>query len=950
MSITYKTIKDKPSLIRNILNPLVKQWFFSKFKDFSKPQLFAPYEIHTRNHILVSAPTGSTKTLTAFLTILNELVDSSQKKILEDKIYCIYVSPLKALNNDIQRNLLEPLKEMELLQGNALNIRVMVRTGDTTQTDKNKMLKKPPHILITTPESLAILLSSIKFREHLTNVDWFIVDEIHSIADNKRGVHLSLSMERLSHSSPHMTRIGLSATISPLEEVAKFLVGTNRPCKIANIKFEKKKDLKVISPVNDLINTSYEELHTQMYKLIHELIQSHTTTLIFTNTRAATEKIVINLKNIYPKHYNNNIGAHHGSLSKENRTELETNLKEGKMKAVVCSTSLELGIDIGAIDLVISLGSPKSVARALQRIGRSGHNLDSISKGRIIVTDRDDLIECSVLLKSAIENKIDNIIIPLNALDVLAQQIYGIAIDKVWDEDELFNLIKQSYCYATLKRGDYNKVLSYLAGEYVQLENRYIYAKIWRKDNKIGKKGKLARVIYMTNIGTIPDQSSVQVKVGEYTIGSIEESFLERLKKNDIFVLGGNRYKFNYSKGLCAYVSASVSNPPTVPSWISEMLPLSFDLAIEIGKFRRLLAERFNYNQSEKEIKKFIATYLYIDDNTVTAIYSYMQEQINYIPDIPTDKQILIEYYKEDDSRKIIFHSLFGRRVNDVISRAIAYTISRNMHKEVIIGLNDNGFYLGIEKNISMKKIIELITSEDILNLMKNAIEGSEILKRRFRHCATRSLMILRRYKGQEKSAGRQQVSSMILLNAVKRVSNEFIILKEACREVLYDQMDLKNAKQIINDIKTNKIKIKEHHTEIPSPFAFNIVLQGVMDILKFEDKIAFIKKMHNLVQAKIYLNKGKKQVKEKPKINYHKLWDEEELDKEQEKENEKFKLIMQLKEIDEPIYIKEEIYKLIEGNLKIRQDVFEYLQNNILNLTYKNKLKEFIIKKIENY
>ncbi|MFW6383178.1 MAG: DEAD/DEAH box helicase, partial [Nanoarchaeota archaeon] len=534
--INFKNKPDTREALEKILNPYIKKWFFSKFNDFSESQRYAVIDIQSRKNILISAPTGATKTLTAFLAIINELFDSASKGVLEDKIYCVYVSPLKALNNDIKRNLLEPLEEIEKIYGRELGIRVDVRTGDTTTKERSNQLKKPPHILITTPESLGIILNSPRFRQHLSRVDWFIADEIHALSDNKRGVHLSLSMERLAHLSHHMARIGLSATIAPLEEIAKYLAGA-RDCSVVDVNFTKKMDLKVVSAVPDFINTNVESLHSELYKMVHELVKEHQTTLIFTNTRSATERVVDHLKERYPGYYGENIGAHHGSLSAEHRTLLETRLREGKLKAVVCSTSLELGIDIGHIDLVITLGSPKSVARALQRIGRSGHSLVSVTKGRIIVLDRDDLVECSVLLKSAIEKKIDRLTIPKNSLDVLAQHIYGMAIADVWDEEELFNLIRQSYCYNTFKRSDFEELLSYLAGEFAKLEDRNVYAKIWRNNGKIGKKGKMARVIYMTNIGTIPDQTAVYVKIGTQVVGTIDEQFLEKLRPGDVFIL-----------------------------------------------------------------------------------------------------------------------------------------------------------------------------------------------------------------------------------------------------------------------------------------------------------------------------------------------------------------------------------------------------------------------------
>ncbi|MCH8329331.1 MAG: ATP-dependent helicase [Nanoarchaeota archaeon] len=944
----------KPEQIDHILNPIIKKWFFTKFKEYSLPQLYGVMEIHSRNNILISAPTGATKTLTGFLSILNELIDSSEKGILEDKVYCVYISPLRALSEDIKHNLVEPLKEMEEIANKKFGIRAASRTGDTSPSEKSKMLKNPPHILITTPESLAIVLSSIKFVDHLKDVQWCIVDEIHALAENKRGTHLSLSLERLQKLSPAMTRIGLSATIAPLEEIAKYLVGYEekeaRPCKIVDVQFIKKLDIKVLSPVPDLIDTQHESMHNAMYDLLHSLIQKHKTTLIFTNTRSATERVVHNLKEKFPKFYTENIGAHHGSLSKDHRHDLENRLREGKVKVVVCSTSLELGIDIGFIDLVICLSSPKSVARALQRIGRSGHRLHDVTKGRIIVLGRDDLIECSVILKSAIEKKIDKIHIPTNALDVLAQQIYGIAIQEIIHINELFKLIKGSYCYNSLTRKDFNEVLKYLAGEYTSLEDRHIYAKIWhdKETGMIGKRGRLARVLYMTNIGTIPDQISVIVKVGEQVVGTIEEAFLEKLKPGDAFVLGGNVYQFKFASGMVAQVSASANRPPNVPAWFSEMLPLSFDLALEIGRFRKLLNEKFCSNKSKKEITDFINDYVYVDKNAAESIYNYFFEQFNYA-EIPSNSRIIVEHYTNEQGVKhTIFHTLYGRRVNDCLSRAVAFVISRTQHRDVEIGINDNGFYIASKKSVNVMHSFKLIKSKDFRKVLNMAIDKTEILKRRFRHCAMRALMILRTYKGRTKRVGRQQVSSMILISAVKRISPDFSILKEARREVLEDLMDIDNAQKVIEGIEKKNIKIDEITTTIPSPFAFNLIAQGITDILKIEDRVEFLRRMHKNVLAKIGSKKGIN--KEDLEFNYMDAWKKAEEEKLAKKDNKKEKLKMQawnLKRV--PIFAKREIVEMLEGKKEIKQDFIDAVHKykKEIEKTWPKEIKEYVFKKV---
>ena len=848
---------SKKQIYKN-LHPYVREWFENNFEDFTPAQKQAIPEIHKGNNILVSSPTGSGKTLTAFLSVINELTALADKGELEDKVYCIYISPLKALDNDIERNLDAPLREIEKIAKKPLNIRKAVRTGDTTQYQRTKMLKTPPHILITTPETLSILLVAPKFREKLSHVKYVIIDEIHSLAENKRGVHLSLSLERLQALIGGFTRIGLSATVSPLEEVARFLVGyeygVERDCILVDINYLKELDIEVISPVDDIVIADDEDTRMATYALIDDLAMEHKTTLIFTNTRSATERYVYNLKKLYGEHFNSsNIMAHHSSLSKESRLQTEEKLKKGELKVVVSSTSLELGIDIGYVDLVILINSPKSVSRALQRIGRSGHRLHEKSKGRIIVTDRDELVECSVLLKNAKEGKIDNIKIPKNCLDVLSQHIYGMGIENPWDIDYAYDIIRKSYCYKDLSKDDYEDVLSYLAGEYVELEERYVYAKIWidYKENTFGKRGKLARMLYSTNIGTIPDHSAVLVKCDGEVIGKVEEDFMEKLKKGDSFVLGGRTYKFNYGKGMTINVSPA-SGPPTIPSWYSEQLPLAFDLAVDIQRFRYILESKFQYGRSKEEIMEFLHEYLYVDEFAANSIYEYFNEQFLYAQ-IPHKQKLLVEYYTGFGGRKfVVFHSLFGRKTNDAIARAVAYLASDRNKRNITISITDNGFYLSSDGKMGALEALKKLTPNNFENILIMSLDKTETLASRFRHCAGRSLMTLRRYKGHEKSVGSQQVRGKILLKYIQEMDNNFPILKESRREATEDYMDIKNAKRVISWIHSGEMEIRTINTIIPSPFAFNLVSQGYLEVLKQNDKSEFTKRMHRAVIEKI--------------------------------------------------------------------------------------------------
>jgi len=851
MTIIKQAKERKDSEITAALHPLVKEWFFSRFKEFSETQRYGVMNVWERKNILISAPTGGTKTLTAFLSILNYLVGLAEKNELEDKVYAVYTSPLKALSSDIYVNLIKPLEEItkiaETKNIKLQEIRVGLRTGDTSQKERAKMARKAPHIFVTTPESLAILLTSPKFVEKLRGVEFCIVDEIHAL-DNKRGTYLSLTLERLNEASAIWpVKIGLSATIEPLEEVAKFLVGVDkdRTVEIAKVEFAKKVDVAVLTPVEDLIED--RDITSEMYNLINKLIKEHKTTLIFTNTRSATERMVDKLKEKFPTEYGENIGAHHSSLSKTHRFNIEERLRNGELKCVVTSTSLELGIDIGYIDLVIMLGSPKSSARAIQRLGRAGHKLHDTIKGRFIVTDRDDLVECSVIQKEMIEKKINKIYFPKNCLDVLSQQIYGMAIYKIWDIDELFATIKKSYCYSTLPKKDFLDIISYLAGEY-DLEKNYVYGKIWYDPitKQVGKKGKMARVLYMTNIGTIPEESFITVKLAktQEQIGFIDEGFMERMKKGDVFVLGGKKYQFSYPRGMNLYVNSAENLSPTIPSWFSEMLPLSFDSGLEIGKFRHLMNEQFIADKSREEIEKTIEEYLYIPEETASKIYDYFYEQAKFLG-IPDDKTIIIERYK-GEKKYLIFHSMYGRRVNDALSRAFGFVVGKMGSRDVEVGINDNGFYLAGEK-LNIEKAINFLTPDTLQEVLNEAIEKTDVLARRFRHCASRSLMILRNYKGINKSVGKQQMKSHFLFHAVKKITNDFPILREARREVLQDLMDIDNAKKVIGWIKDGKVKIKFIDTILPSPFATNLIIQGYSDLIRIEDKHAFLRRMHEL-------------------------------------------------------------------------------------------------------
>ncbi|WP_457751356.1 ATP-dependent helicase [Thermococcus sp.] len=844
--------------IFSILSEPVREWFKRKFETFTPPQRYAVLEIHKGENVLISSPTGSGKTLSAFLSAINELILLGKAGKLEDKIYVLYVSPLRALNNDIKRNLEGPLAEIKEvakeLGYEVPEIRVGIRTSDTSSYEKSKMLKKPPHILITTPESLAIALNAPKFRERLKTVRYLIIDEVHALAENKRGTHLTLSVERLQEMAEEkFVRIGLSATIHPLEEVAKFVFGFEngkpRPGLIVDVSFAKQTEIRVESVVEDLIYTPANVLSDALYKRLAELIRGHRTTLIFTNTRSGAERVAFNLKKRYPE-FEGLIEAHHSSLSREVRLDVEEKLKRGELKAVVTSTSLELGIDIGTIDLVVLIGSPKSVNRALQRIGRAGHRLHEVSKGVILALDRDDLVEVTVLAHNARKRRLDRVKIPRNPLDALVQHLLGMALNKVWEVEEAYRVVRRAYPYRDLPFEDFMSVLKYLAGEYVGLEERKVYAKIWLEDGRFGRRGKMTRVIYYMNTGTIPDEAKVRVyTMDKQMIGTVEEEFAERLMPRDIFVLAGRTYEFVKSRGNKIYVIPREGAKPTIPAWFSEMLPLSFDLALDIQRFRREVKGLLGKKDA---VRRLVRKYG-IDERAARAIIAYFREQERYSI-IPDDRTVLVEIVKGEKRNEYFFHTLIGRRANDALSRAFAYLVSKKKGTNVGIAINDNGFSLLLPKEVELgeDEVRDLFAVEDLRETLKRALDNTELLKRRFRHVANRGLLILRRYVGRSKRLGRQQVMAVSLLRILKESYPDFPLLKEVYREIMEDKMDVEKAELFLSWVKEGKIKVivKEH--TIPSPFSFNLEAIGSSDVVLMEDRRELIKTLHRKIMAMI--------------------------------------------------------------------------------------------------
>ncbi len=922
------TIDDRD--VFDLLEPAVQEWWLREFGEFvpenggffTPPQRGAIPKIHEGTNTLICAPTGSGKTMASFTSIINNIFerDRASDARLENSVYCLYVSPLKSLANDIHRNLEVPLEGIESIleeRGEDVGeIRHAIRHGDTDSAARQRMLEETPHILNTTPETLAILLNSPKFREKLRTVEYVIVDEIHSLAEGKRGTHLAVSLERLEALADHeITRIGCSATIEPLEEVAEFLVGCETPrvpepssggrnpaetraaesfepaspsrdggrratsseppreYEIVDARFAREFDLELECPTDDLVNTPREVVQDRFYRMLHEHVQEHTNTLVFTNTRSGAERVLHNLRERFDDYDEENSGCHHGSLSKDVRQGIEERLKAGDLEVVTSSTSLELGIDMPHVDLVVQVGSPKSVAALLQRVGRAGHRVGQTVTGRVIALDRDELLECAVMLKKAEEGFVDSVSIPENAQDVAAQHVYGMAIAEIRPEREVTEILRRAYPYRNYSDEEFESLMQYLTAAYAGMEDRNVYAKVWRDENDppggehhheefpvgeplIGKRGRLARVIYMTNIGTIPDSFTCDVftRSSDEWVGQLDENYLDTLEKGDVFVLGGDHFEYRYRRGSKVYVDRT-SARPTVPSWYSERLPLSYDLGCEILAFQRELLARYD-DGGPPAVRRWLRAFP-LDDDSVRAIARLFDYQLRYAGEasVSTDSRLAIEVERDREEyvRRYYVHSNYGRKVNDGFARLLAYRCAREATANVQVAVADNGFVLStaLNRKVDLVGILEDLDPDAVRDDLRNALSGTDLLQRYFRINATRSLMILKRYKGYEKSASEQQVSSEMLLGFAEDLE-EFAVIEETYREILEDKLNVAEIEGIVAAIDAGDLEVTRHLVDSPTPRAFGLATLSASDVVLAEDESAALQAFHEHVLEEI--------------------------------------------------------------------------------------------------
>lgn len=829
-------------------HPLVRAWFTGRFATPTGAQAEGWPAIAQGWHTLIAAPTGSGKTLAAFLTCLDGLVRQGLEEEIPDRTQVVYVSPLKALSNDIRRNLMTPLRDLRELadeRGTPLpDIRVAVRTGDTPQRERQQMAKKPPHVLVTTPESLFILLTSESGRRGLKGVRTLIIDELHAVADDKRGSHLSLSIERLVELSDEpITRIGLSATQNPIEEVGRFLVGVDNigpdgspNCLIVDTGHAREIDLAIEMPKQDELGPiATHELWDRTLDRIIELTKGHRTTLLFVNTRRLVERLSHQLSQ---KMGEEHIVAHHGSMSHERRHAAEQKLKEGEVKLCVATASLELGIDIGTIDLVCQIGSPRSVSILLQRIGRSGHHVGGTPKGRLFPLTRDELIESMALVRAFRHGVLDALSIRDWPLDVLAQQIVAECASREWDEDEMFDLVRRAYPYRDLPRERYAETVKMLSEGPAPREGRrraYLH-----RDAVNGRlKGRRnARIAALTNAGAIPDNASYDViaEPENTFIGQIEEDFAIESTRGQVFLLGNTAWKIRRVTQGKVLVEDARGQAPTIPFWFGEAPGRTTELSDEVSDLREKIYERL---ASESAITWLISEGF--ERSSAEQAAAYVEEGIRVLGTVPTKRRIVAErFFDESGGMQLVVHSPYGSRINKAWGLALRKEICRTFDFELQAAATEDGINLSLGPSLSfpLEEVFKYVPLGKVEKILTQAVLQAPLFPIRWRWDASRALAILRFSNGKKTPPALLRMRSDDLLAAVfpeqvmcqdnampgdVEVPDHPLVF-ETMRDALHEAMDLEGFKRVLENIGDGEVEILARDTTQPSVFSHQIL------------------------------------------------------------------------------------------------------------------------------
>ncbi len=835
-------------------HPLVREWFIGRFGTPTEPQEQGWPHILARENTLICAPTGSGKTLAAFLACVDGLVRKACAGDLLDQTEVLYISPLKALGNDVQKNLEIPLGEIfELSRQRGYlmpEIRTAVRTGDTLMHERRAMQKRPPHILVTTPESLYILLTAAKSRELLRTVTTVIVDEIHAVADDKRGSHLAVSLERLEALTPQPPiRIGLSATQKPIELIGEFLAGGGRPKPvIVEISQRREIDLAVEVPSSEIGPIASNEMWEEIYRRISGLVEQHRSTLIFVNTRRLAERVAHHLGGILG---NDVVASHHGSLSRLRRLAVEGQLKAGQLRALVATASLELGIDIGTVDLVCQIGSPRSIAVSLQRAGRAGHWRGAIPKCRFFATTRDELIECGALVRAIRRGELDRIRIPGAPLDVLAQQVVAACSADDWQEDELFALVRRAYPYRNLERKEFDEIVAMLADGIAARRGRYgAYLHHDQVNRRLrGRRG--SRLAAITSGGAIPDNAlyTVVAEPEGLVVGTVDEDFAVESLSGDVILLGNRSWKIRRVHSGRVSVEDAQGAPPSVPFWLGEAPARTMELSEEVAEVR----ERVNRltdgvapgkaNADSPETRaavEWLKTECGMDRAGAEQTVEYIVAGRAILRAVPTQQTIVAErFFDESGGMQLVIHAPFGGRINKAWGLALRKRFCRSFNFELQAAATDNGLNISLSEQHSfpLADVFHFVQSATAGELVEQAVLASPIFTARWRWTAGRSLALLRFMGGKKVPPQIQRMRSDDLLAAVfpealaclENISGDITIpdhplARETMKDALTEAMDVDGLKRLLEDIAAGKIRCVSVDTPVPSQFSHEIL------------------------------------------------------------------------------------------------------------------------------
>ena len=819
--------------------PYVAQWFRRTFPAPSPAQELAWPAIGRGENTLLLAPTGSGKTLAAFLCAIDALCRRSERDELADGIDVLYITPLKALGNDIQRNLLQPLEGIRELAGSRVGeIRVAVRSGDTPQSARSRMVTKPPHILITTPESLYILLSSGRIAPALARIGTVIVDEVHSLCDNKRGVHLSLSLERLQERVGRpLQRVGCSATLRPLEDIAAFLVGRGddgapRPCTILNAGMRKDLDVRVMAPLADFLEASNTALWSSAYELLLDEVRRHRTTLVFTNSRYKAERTSLRLKEAAGD--DARIGAHHGSMSKETRLETEEALKAGGLDAVVATASLELGIDIGSVDLVYQLESPKSVATGLQRVGRAGHLLDATSKGRLLIFERDELMEAAAVCRAMVAGEVDAVHIPRGCLDVLSQQIVGAAAARDWRADELFGIVRRAYPYHDLPREHFDAVLAMVAGELgFDMADGPRPLVLWdRAGGKVSASRSAARVSVMC-AGTIPERSEYDVVIAssKKRVGTVQDEFVDdSVRVGDVFVLGSTPWKMVGIQRNRLFVEEAPGATPTVPWWHGPVASRTSEVGVRVGVLRRAIAGRLG----DPEAIDWLQEEYRLDPNAAIALADYVREQQLAAGMVPDEQRLLVETWRDElGQTNVIVHSPYGMRINRTWAVAMAQAAKVKLGQDWAVHASNDVIVLRLDERQTpalhppdAQALLGSLGADGVRDIVEASAVQSAAFGVSFRDAAACAFQIQRTWNGRRVPLWVQNLRAEDLQQAARK-NPDYPVTREVVRQYLCEGLDVAGLEDLLVLVHTGDAELVFRDVDAPSPFAHSaLVLQ----------------------------------------------------------------------------------------------------------------------------